>query len=109
MNDLEKLKIAIDDFSEKRDWAKFHTPANLAKSISIEANELLEVYLWKQSNEAPIEKVKEELADVFHCAIMLASKYDFDIKEIVLEKLAKTAMKYPVEKAKGNSKKYDEL
>ena len=109
MSELKELTDIINAFNHERDWEQFHNAKDLAIALSIEANELLEVYLWKQSNEAPIEKVKEELADVFHCAIMLASKYDFDIKEIVLEKLAKTAMKYPVEKAKGNSKKYDEL
>ncbi|HRF23645.1 MAG TPA: MazG-like family protein, partial [Chitinophagaceae bacterium] len=73
------------------------------------ANELLEQFLWKGPDEADREKVKEELADVFAYAFLLADKYQFDVKEIVLEKIKKNAEKYPVDKAKGTAKKYNEL
>ena len=82
--------------------------ANLAKSISIEANELLECFQWSDV-DYEIEDVKEELADVLSYCIQMASKLDLDIKEIVLQKMEKTAKKYPVEKAKGVSTKYDKL
>ena len=76
---------------------------------NIEAGELLEAFLWKTSEQADIDKVKEELADVFTFAFMLAEKYDWDVKQIVLEKMEQNAQKYPVEKARGVAKKYTEL
>ena len=98
----------IRKFSDDRDWDQFHTPANLAKSISIEANELLECFQWDEANFNK-EHVKEELADVLvYCRNMLEA-LDLDEDEIVNSKMDKNEAKYPVEKAKGNSKKYDEL
>ena len=98
----------IRKFSDDRDWDQFHTPANLAKSISIEANELLECFQWDETNFNK-EHVKEELADVLvYCRNMLDA-LDLDEDEIVNSKMDKNETKYPVEKAKGNSKKYDEL
>ncbi|HCN37716.1 MAG TPA: nucleotide pyrophosphohydrolase [Bacteroidetes bacterium] len=102
---IQKLLI----FRNERDWAQFHNPKDLALAISVEANELLEQFLWKGPDEADREKVKEELADVFAYAFLLADKYQFDVKEIVLEKIKKNAEKYPVDKAKGTAKKYNEL
>ncbi|MBQ8954264.1 MAG: nucleotide pyrophosphohydrolase [Clostridia bacterium] len=97
----------IRRFTEERDWDQFHSPANLAKSISIEANELLECYQW--SDDADIEHVKEELADVIvYCQNML-DKLGLDVDEIVNSKMAKNEAKYPVEKARGNAAKYDRL
>ena len=81
----------------------------MALAINIEAGELLELFLWKNASDANKEKVKDELADIFAFAFLLADKYKFDVKEIVLEKIKKNAEKYPVEKAKGTAKKYDEL
>ena len=101
----EKLRI----FNRERDWEQFHDAKNLALSISIEASELNECFLWKNADEADRTKVEEELADVFLCAIMLADKYDIDIKDICLRKIERNAQKYPVEKAKGKATKYDEL
>ena len=98
----------IRRFTKDRDWDQFHTPGNLAKSISIEANELLECFQWSDDNY-DINDVKEELADVLSYCIQMATKLDLDIKEIVLQKMEKTAKKYPVEKAKGVSTKYDKL
>ena len=97
----------IRRFSADRDWDQFHTPANLAKSISIEAAELLECYQW--SEDADIEHVKEELADVLvYCQNMLDA-LSLDIDEIVNSKMDKNETKYPVEKAKGSNLKYDQL
>jgi NTP pyrophosphatase (non-canonical NTP hydrolase) len=96
-------------FRNERDWGQFHNPKDLALAINVEAGELLELFLWKNANDANPEKVKEELADVFAYAFMLAEKYNFDVKKIVLEKISRNAIKYPIEKAKGTAKKYNEL
>lgn len=96
----------IRRFSEERDWDKYHTPANLAKSISIEANELLECFQWSDDNY-DIAHVKEELADVIVYCRNLLDKLGLDEDEIVMEKMSKNEAKYPVEKAKGKTDKYD--
>lgn len=100
---LGKLKQLIAE----RDWSQFHTPENLAKSISIEAAELLECFQW-DSNADP-EQVKDELADILTYCLLLLDKYELDLDAIVLEKLEKTIEKYPVERARGTSEKYDRL
>lgn len=98
----------IRKFTEDRDWDQFHTPANLAKSISIEANELLECFQWSDA-EFDLEHVKEELADVLvYCRNML-DKLGLDEDVIVMAKMEKNEAKYPVEKSKGKSDKYDRL
>ena len=98
----------IRKFSEDRDWDQFHSPANLAKSISIEANELLECFQWNEENY-DINEVKEELADVLvYCRNML-DKLGLDEDEIVNDKMSKNEAKYPVEKAKGKADKYNKL
>jgi NTP pyrophosphatase (non-canonical NTP hydrolase) len=98
----------IRKFITDRDWGKFHSPANLAKSISIEANELLECFQWSDT-EYDLEHVKEELADVIiYCQDML-DKLGLDADDIVKAKMVKNEAKYPVEKAKGNAVKYDHL
>lgn len=98
----------IRKFTEDRDWDQFHSPSNLAKSISIEANELLECFQWSDDNYK-IEDVKEELADVLvYCRTML-DKLNLDEDEIVNAKMDKNEAKYPAEKARGNAKKYTEL
>ena len=109
MTDIEELQQKIVQFTEDRDWDQFHNPKDLAIALSVEASELLEAFIWKKPEEAKIEKVKEELADVFNYTILIANKYNLDIKQIVLDKLARNAEKYPVEKAKGNAKKYNEF
>lgn len=97
----------IRKFSSDRNWDQYHTPANLAKSIAIEAGELLECYQW--SEEADLEHVKEELADVMvYCQNMLDA-LGLDADEIIQSKMDKNEMKYPVDKAYGSSKKYTEL
>ena len=104
---MEKVKNAIRRFNEERDWDQFHTPANLAKSIAIEAGELLECFQW--NNDYDRQAVCEELADVVNYCIVLADRLDVDLEEILLEKLQKNIEKYPVEKAKGRNTKYDKL
>ena len=106
------MKDIIDSlrkFNQERDWEQFHDGKNLALSLSIEAAELNEAFLWKISENADILKIKEELADVFLCAFMLADKYQLDVKSICMDKLKRNADKYPIEKAKGSAKKYTEL
>ena len=100
----ERLRKITDD----RDWDQFHTPANLAKSISIEANELLECFQWSDT-DYDLEHVKEELADVIVYSQNMLDILGLDVDEIVMSKMAKNEAKYPVEKAKGSSAKYDEL
>lgn len=104
---MEKAIERIRRFNQERDWEQFHTPENLAKSIMIEAGELLECFQW--SSEFDRQSVKEELADVMTYCIDLADALHVDLEEIILEKMDKNEMKYPVEKAKGNSKKYTEF
>jgi dCTP diphosphatase len=94
-------------FVAERDWAQFHTPENLAKSISIEAAELLECFQW--NSDADPERVREELADVLTYCLLLAERLGAEPNALVLEKLALTRAKYPIEKAKGRSEKYDAL
>ena len=104
---MDKLKTAFRRFNEERDWDQFHSPENLAKSICIEAGELLECFQWSPDYEKT--NVCEELADVLSYCIMLADRLDVNIEEIVLDKLEKTKKKYPVEKARGLSTKYNKL
>jgi len=109
MSDLQKLINKIRQFNMERDWSQFHNAKDLALAISIEAAELNELFLWKKAEEADPEKVKEELADIFTYALQLADKYGFDISDIVSNKIEKNALKYPIEKAKGSAKKYNDL
>lgn len=109
MKDVEEIISALIEFRDKRDWEQFHNPKDLAIALNIEAGELLEEFLWKSPEKANKEKVKEELADVFAFAFLLAEKYDLDVKNIVFEKIKKNGEKYPVEKAKGTAKKYNQL
>lgn len=94
-------------FNEARDWDQFHSPENLAKSIAIEAGELLECFQWDSNYD--INEVKSELADVINYSLLLANKLGVDPKQIVLDKMKETEKKYPLEKAKGKSTKYNKL
>lgn len=109
MEDIKEITDALLRFRNDRDWEQFHNSKDLALAINIEAGELLEEFLWKKPDDAKEEKIKEELADVFAYAFLLAEKYDFDVKEIILEKIKKNGVKYPVDKSKGKSTKYNEL
>jgi NTP pyrophosphatase (non-canonical NTP hydrolase) len=103
----DEARQALRDFVKERDWAQFHTPENLAKSIAIEAGELLECFQW--GAEPDPQAVKDELADVLSYCLHLADRLGVDPDQIVLDKLMRTGEKYPVEKARGISTKYDQL
>lgn len=104
---LDDVKEEIMKFNNDRDWDQFHSPENLAKSISIEAAELLECFQW--SSDYDMDSVCEELADIVNYSILLANKLGVDLETIVMNKIKKNEEKYPVDKAKGNSKKYNQL
>ncbi len=112
MKNLDEITSALIKFRDERDWEQFHDSKNLASAISIEAAELNELFLWKtnkDSEEVDKEKIKEELADIFAFSLLLANKHGFDVVKIIEQKIKKNSEKYPVEKAKGTSKKYTEL
>ena len=104
---MDDIKKELLIFQKERDWKKFHTPENLAKSISIEAAELLEHFQWQKEYDE--NEVADELADVLIYCLYMADAMDFDVKKIILNKMEKNALKYPVDKSKGNAKKYTEL
>ena len=104
---MEEVKAAVVKFTKDRDWDQFHSPANLAKSIAIESGELLECFQWNDNYDK--KEVCKELADVVNYAILLADKLGVSLEDIVMEKLEENSKKYPVDKSKGNSKKYTEL
>lgn len=106
---MESIINELIKFRNERDWEQFHNPKDLAIAINVEASELLELFLWKNSENVNKERLKEELADVLAYCLLLADKYNFDVEEIVIEKIKKNAKKYPIEKSKGISKKYTEL
>lgn len=110
---MNKDFLAITDrikkFTEERDWAQFHNAKDLALALSIEASELNECFLWKSADQGNVNKIKEELADILIYALLFADKYNFDLNEIISQKLDNNERKYPVDKAKGNAKKYTDL
>jgi NTP pyrophosphatase (non-canonical NTP hydrolase) len=109
MDTINELTSAVVKFRDERDWQQFHNAKDLALAISIEAGELNELFLWKSAEEANKEKIKEELADIITYALLLAHEEKINIREIVLNKLETSGAKYPVDKAKGTAKKYNEL
>ena len=109
MSEIKQITETILKFRDERDWEQFHNSKDLAVAISIEASELLELFLWKENEEAEPEKLKEELADVMTFCFLLADKHELDISEIIFKKLEKNKVKYPVEKAKGIATKYTDL
>lgn len=104
----KRIEERIRKFTTDRNWDQFHTGENLAKSLVLEAAELLELYQW-ECEVKDIERLKEELADVLIYSIMIADKYDLDIEDIIMKKMDKNEKKYPVEKSYGKSDKYNEL
>ncbi len=108
-SEIQNLTKQVRQFTEDRDWDQFHNGKDLALALSIEAAELNEAFLWKTPDQVNRDKVREELADIINYALLIADKYEFDVEEIVLEKMKKNAEKYPVDKAKGSAKKYNEL
>lgn len=112
MNDIQTLIDELVKFRDARHWEQFHNSKDLALAISIEAAELNELFLWKTTEEAEKtdkKRIKEELADIFAFAFLLAGKHGFDVKEMVMEKIKANDEKYPVEKARGTARKYNEL
>ena len=104
---MEELMKDLIKFQSERDWKQFHTPENLAKSISIEAAELLEHFQWNKDYDK--QEVVDELADVLTYCFFMADALEVNVKEIILNKLEKTAKKYPVSKSKGVTTKYDKF
>jgi NTP pyrophosphatase (non-canonical NTP hydrolase) len=112
MSELDKLINELIQFRDERDWEQFHNSKDLALGISIEAAELNELFLWKSKEQVKTvseEKIKEELADVLNYCFLLAKKHNLSPIDIVREKLEKNRQKYPIDKAKGSAKKYNEL
>lgn len=107
--EMDRILRRLRQFRDDRDWQQFHNPKDLAVALSIEASELLEAFLWKSPEDANPEKVKEELADVLAYALLLSDAYGFDIQQIILDKIERNEEKYPVDKARGSAKKYNEL
>lgn len=112
MSTIKEATEALVKFRDERNWQQFHNTKDLALALSIEAAELNELFLWKTKEEAEKvnrEKLKEELADILAYALLLAEKHKLDVPEIVLEKVVKNGIKYPIDKSKGNALKYDEF
>ena len=108
MSEMKDVLKKLNSFRDERNWSQFHTAENLAKSISIEASELLENYQWG-NDHADINNVKEEVADIFSYLLMFCDTLDIDLVEESMKKIKKNEEKYPINKAYGNSKKYNKL
>jgi NTP pyrophosphatase (non-canonical NTP hydrolase) len=106
MSDIKALQDKIIEFRDARNWAQYHNSKDLALCLSIEAGELLELFLWKTPTEADPAKLRAELADVFYSVLLLAKENDIDLKQALLDKLAENGKKYPVETSWGSNKKY---
>jgi len=109
MDELKKTIKNLIEFRNERDWKQFHNSKDLALALSIEASELLELFLWKENEDFNKDKLEDELADVFSYGLLLAEKHNLNISEIVNKKIIKNSKKYPVSKAKGTAKKYTDL
>lgn len=109
MSDVEGVLKKLRKFRDEREWDQFHNSKDLAIAITIEASELLELFLWKDNEGADPEKLKDELADVMTFCFMLADKHQLNITEIISDKILKNEEKYPIEKAKGIATKYTDL
>ena len=108
MEEIKNILNKLIKFRDERNWKQYHTPENLAKSISIEANELLENYQWGSEN-ADIDNIKEEVADIFGYILLLCEELDIDLISVTNNKIKQNQDKYPIDKAYGNSKKYNKL
>ena len=107
MSEIKKLTDLLLKFRDERDWKQFHNSKDLALAISIEASELNELFLWKSNEDVDKDKLKEELADVFSFALLLAEKHNLDVSSIIENKVKLNGQKYTVEKSKGTAKKYE--
>ena len=109
---LKRIIASLNEFREERDWRQFHNSKDLAISISLEASELLELFQWKDFEtvqKTSLKKIEEEISDILMYCLMLSDDLDIDLENAILEKLEKNKKKYPVDKSKGNSKKYTEF
>ena len=106
---INQILAQLRQFRDDRDWAQFHNAKDLALALSIEAAELNEQFLWKQADQANPDRVQEELADVLLYAFQLADLYGWDIPQLMQQKIARNAEKYPADKARGNATKHTEL
>ena len=115
---FSQAKERVRKFRDDRDWKQFHTPKDLAEATSIEANELLALFLWKTSEQVAqdiarnpkyLHRIQEEMADVLMCILHMANALDIDLSQALCEKVTRAEEKYPIEKSKGNNKKYTEL
>ncbi len=112
---MQTLTREVEAFVSERDWHQFHSPKNLSMALAVEASELLEIFQWMSESESRSpdsetrEKISDELADVLIYAIQLCNTLDIDLLESARRKMIKNAAKYPVEKARGSAKKYDEF
>lgn len=112
MAEFKEITEALIKFRNERDWEQFHNSKDLSLAILLEAAELNELFLWKNTDEVEkvdVSRIREELADILAFLFLLADKYHLDIKQIVMEKIKKNSLKYPINKAKGTAKKYNEL
>jgi NTP pyrophosphatase (non-canonical NTP hydrolase) len=109
MSDFKTITDLLIKFRDDRDWKQFHNSKDLALAISIEASELNELFLWKENEDVDKDKLKEELADIFSFALLLAEKHKLDVSSIIKDKIKLNGEKYTVEKSKGSSKKYNQL
>lgn len=109
MKESQEIIDELVKFRNERDWEQFHNSKDLSLALSIEASELNELFLWKKPEDVNLEQLKNELADVFAYAFLLAHKHNLDVKTIVLDKIKTNGEKYPIDKAKGTAKKYNEL
>ena len=109
MSDFKNITDLLIKFRDERDWKQFHNSKDLALAISIEAAELNELFLWKSNEDVDKERLKEELADIFSFALLLAEKHKLNVPSIIKDKMKLNSEKYTVEKAKGSAKKYNEL
>ena len=112
MSDIRLITEELIKFRDARQWEQFHDSKNLALAISIEAAELNELFLWKNgvaAEDIDFDRLKEELADIFSFCFLLAAKHHLDVRQMVIDKIQLNEKKYPVEKATGTAKKYNEL
>jgi len=112
MNEINEIIKEIIKFRDEREWAQFHDSKNLASAISIEASELNELFLWKtteESEKVDKTKIKEELADILIFSFLLAHRHNYNIQEIIMDKIHINAKKYPIKKSKGKHTKYTDL
>ncbi len=105
---IDTLTAKVLKFRDDRNWAQFHTGKDIAMDLSVEASEVLELFLWKHDDGINKEKLKDELGDVFYALLLLAHHYDIDIQKALTEKITKNEKKYPVERFKNSNKKYNE-